>query len=213
MSPSKRVTPLWLMCPYDVSALDDAVVAEALRSHAAVTEPNGATDSRFYAGARHAAGLFAGALPQPESPVSTITFNSRRNNALAGRILQFGRAAGLPAQRSAKLAAAVDEVALAGLGHEGGVRVRIWQQDGAVICEVGDRGTIDDPLVGRSADLRAAEQGARNPTGERAVRPGPGPIQCRPVPLYASTAGSDPPALAAVGSDPNVSRSPDPLRR
>jgi anti-sigma regulatory factor (Ser/Thr protein kinase) len=144
-------TALWLICPYDVETLDDAVVAEALRSHSAVTEPNGSGGSRFYGGARHAAALFAADLPEPVSPVSTIRFNSRHNSASAGRILRYARAAGLPAQRSAKLAAAVDEVALSGLGHDGGVRIRLWQQDGAVVCEVGDRGTIDDPLVGRSA--------------------------------------------------------------
>lgn len=151
-------TALWLICPYDVGVLDDAVVAEALRSHSAVTEPNSSGGSQFYGGARHAAALFAAALPEPVSPVSTIKFNSRHNHASAGRILRYARAAGLPAQRSAKLAAAADEVALAGLGHDGGVRIRLWQQDGAVICEVGDRGTIDDPLVGRSATFGPAHR-------------------------------------------------------
>lgn len=156
-------TPLWLICPYDVQALDDGVIAEALRSHPTLVESPDSTTSRFYAGAQHAAALFAAALPQPEPPVRTITFDQRRADMVAGRILQYARAAGMPAQRSAKLAAAADEVARAGLGSAGGVQIRLWQQNDSVVCEVGDRGEIDDPLIGRSAGFgpHGRERGIR----------------------------------------------------
>ena len=156
-------TPLWLICPYDVDALDDAVVAESLRSHPTLTEAGSSQGSRFYAGARHATTMFARALPEPGSAVSTITLDHLRHGAAAGRILQYARVAGLSAGRSAKLAAAVDEVATMCAANEVGIRIRLWQQDGAVVCEVGDPVEVDDPLIGRSASFgpRSRERGIR----------------------------------------------------
>lgn len=156
-------TPLWLICPYDVEALDDAVVTESLRSHPTLTEAGSSQRSRFYGGARHAATMFARALPEPGSAIETITLDLSRQEAAADRILQFARTAGLPAGRSVKLAAAVDEVATVVAAGDAGLRIRLWQQDGAVVCEVGDAGEVDDPLIGRSTSFgpHSRERGIR----------------------------------------------------
>lgn len=165
-------TPLWLLCPYDITALDPAILDEAQRSHpflvgAKVSGTTGmsvvsvAADADF---TPHARELFAAELPEPvESPVTTMG-QARAGSDVATLVFDAATAAGLPAQRSAKLAAAVDEVANAGTRNSGAaVSIRLWQDQAALVCEVGDHGTIDDLLVGRGAALstRSRDRGIR----------------------------------------------------
>ena len=59
-------------------------------------------------------------------------------------------AAGLGPDRTADLVLAVDEIASNSLRHGGGRgTLRIWREDGALVCEVRDAGRIEDPLAGR----------------------------------------------------------------
>ena len=63
-------TPMWLICPYDVVALDDMVVAEARRSHPLLVDSGTGTysGSTDYGGAWHVQELFAAALAGPGEP-------------------------------------------------------------------------------------------------------------------------------------------------
>jgi anti-anti-sigma factor len=57
--------------------------------------------------------------------------------------------AGLPAPRAGDLVIAASEIAANTLRHTGGEGVvRIWAQDGEVICEFRDSGIIDNPRAG-----------------------------------------------------------------
>lgn len=57
--------------------------------------------------------------------------------------------AGLPAPRASDLVIAASEVAANTLRHAGGEgSVRVWAQDGEVICEFRDSGIISDPQAG-----------------------------------------------------------------
>lgn len=47
-------TPFWMLCPYDRSALDPAVIDEAARSHPVIVEPRVYRGSTLYGGAYHA---------------------------------------------------------------------------------------------------------------------------------------------------------------
>ena len=59
---------------------------------------------------------------------------------------------GLGRERGEDLVLAVAEAAANSVRHGGGRGIlRIWQDDGSVICELRDRGRIDDPLAGRRA--------------------------------------------------------------
>ena len=82
---------------------------------------------------------------------------------MATKILRFAAAAGIPAERSAKLATAIDELATAGWRDAGSVQIRLWREGGDAVCEVGDRGMVDDPLIGRASSLRpqSRERGIR----------------------------------------------------
>ena len=155
--------PLWLLCPYDVDALDAAVIAEAHRSHALVVESVGRAGSSGYGGSDHVMDLFAAALPEPAAPTTVLAFDGERHGEFAAAILGHAAAAGLPAQRSAKLAAAVDEIAMTAVRAAGAVTVRLWQDEGALVCQLDDAGIIDDPMIGRSASAppRSRERSIR----------------------------------------------------
>ena len=55
---------------------------------------------------------------------------------------------------------AANEAATNSIRHGGGQGVvRVWQQGEALICEVRDRGRIDQPLVGRRRPLTGSNGG------------------------------------------------------
>jgi anti-sigma regulatory factor (Ser/Thr protein kinase) len=65
---------------------------------------------------------------------------------VAGR----ARAAGLAASRCDDLVLAVNEVASNSVRHGGGRGdIRIWPEGDVLMCEVRDRGRLDDPMAGR----------------------------------------------------------------
>jgi anti-sigma regulatory factor (Ser/Thr protein kinase) len=65
-------------------------------------------------------------------------------------------ALGLPQERARDFALAVSEVASNSIRHGGGRGLlRMWVQDGSLVCELSDAGYIADPLAGK---LRPAER-------------------------------------------------------
>jgi anti-sigma regulatory factor (Ser/Thr protein kinase) len=135
-----------LLCPYDTAQLDAEVIAEAERSHPYV----GGAPSGAYRG-HEAVPHFAHPLPDPpadalEQPITPEGLSDLR--ALTEREAQR---AGLTDERVHDLVLAVHEIATNSVRHGGGTgTLRVWRDDGAVVCEVRDRGRIaQQPLVGR----------------------------------------------------------------
>ena len=143
-------TPLWLLCPYDVAALPEAVIDEAHRSHPVVVQGARHWGSTIYGGAHHVAAIFESDLPPAGSYVSHRRFG--REQLAAVRVAVRARAvrAGLSNDRTEDLALAVHEVAVNSVEHGGGTGVlRTWEDERALVFEVRDAGRIEDPLVGR----------------------------------------------------------------
>ena len=68
--------------------------------------------------------------------------------------------AGLTGSRARDLVLAASEVAANTLCHtDGEGMVRVWAQQGEVICEFRDAGVISDPLVGLARPADAADGG------------------------------------------------------
>jgi len=166
-----QATPLWLICPYDIAELDKSVIDEAMRSHpflgpggpgddhphvgphraAEIVIPD---DRAVFGGTDHLAALFAADLPEPTSPTAELPTGDPA--ALADNVLQVAATAGLTTAQSARLATAIGEIVLAGSCASGGqVRVRVWQDEAALVCEVGDDGLVVDPMIGRGTDFAA----------------------------------------------------------
>ncbi len=140
--------PAWrLLCPYDTTALPDAVIDEALRSHPFVVQggERGPSD-------RYADGFERLDTPLPEPPAAKVELPFDADGLSDGRYLVYCRAAeaGLSVARTNDLVLAVNEILTNSVRHGGGSGVlRIWQEDGAVVCEVEDRGRIADLLADR----------------------------------------------------------------
>lgn len=128
--------PGWtLMCPYDAGALSDEVLSAAAHSHQAPAAPGA---------------LLEGSLPPPSGASFGLRFG--RSELRQVRLLVSERAgtAGLDSRRTEDLVLAACELATNSVQHGGGEgELRVWYEDGRLICDVRDPGRIDDPLVGR----------------------------------------------------------------
>jgi anti-sigma regulatory factor (Ser/Thr protein kinase) len=144
-------SPAWqLLCPYDTSALPDAVIDEALRSHPIVLSGPERTESEGFRGLEASGRPFDAPLADPPPTAVELPFD--RNSLVDGRYLVYCRAAdaGLSEARTNDLVLAVNEILTNSVRYGGGGGVlRIWQDDRTLVCEVEDRGLIDDPLVDR----------------------------------------------------------------
>jgi anti-sigma regulatory factor (Ser/Thr protein kinase) len=151
--------PVAIQCPYDTRRLDAAVVADAERTHPEVV----------CAGHRHASPAYDdphtvyAAREHPLSPPADGAQERPVTGDLAG-LRRFIRAhaeqAALDADRVTDLLIAATEAAANTLLHGGEPGVlRIWREDGDLVCEIADLGRIEDPLVGRRVPDARAEGG------------------------------------------------------
>lgn len=137
---------LTLMCPYDTSALNDEVLAQAERSHPYCSHVQGRSAS-----ARFAPGNpLEGSLPEREVPAATLGFGKSDLRTVRRAVTDLAHSAGLDRRRNEDLVLAVCEVATNSIQHGGGGgHLEIWRDGEELVCDVHDFGRIEDPLVGR----------------------------------------------------------------
>lgn len=143
--------PDWtLLCPYDVATLPDEVIAEAWRSHPVVHHDGAADRSPTVQGAEWATAHLADPLPVPPAGSDQLRFGVDGVRHVRDYVSAHMVAADLDAVRSFDLLIAVSEIATNSLQHGGGQgTVTVWHDAETFVCEVADRGVLDDPLVGR----------------------------------------------------------------
>ncbi len=140
--------PWRLLCPYDVSALPEPVVAEALRNHPIVVR-HGVTAGS--AECRHdMAHVLGEPLPEPDAVLAELDFDASTLPGVRDLVRRYaeGRSG---AARVDDFVLATYEAATNSVRHAGGHgSLRLWSTDDALVCEVRDSGRIADPLVGRA---------------------------------------------------------------
>ena len=142
--------PFWLLCPYDTTALEADVVDEARRSHPFVASAAGQEPSPTYAGLEGATATLDAPLSEPPVDAAELQFEAGTLDALRRVVADHAADAGLPESRRVDLVVAANEVATNSVKYGGGHGVlRIWSDARRLICEVRDRGRLDDPLVDR----------------------------------------------------------------
>jgi anti-sigma regulatory factor (Ser/Thr protein kinase) len=143
--------PDWrLLCPYDLETLDPAAIAAARLTHPSLVRDGISRRNDAYRSPERASGPFAGSLPAPAREPEELAFTA--NGLAALRMLAYKRAAaaGIEQEPSEDFVLAVNELATNSVQHGGGGgTLAIWNEPGALVAEVRDRGHIDDPLVGR----------------------------------------------------------------
>ncbi|MBT2455777.1 anti-sigma factor RsbA family regulatory protein [Streptomyces sp. ISL-86] len=137
-----------ILCPYDTSRLSRRALDDARTTHPLVIEGGTTRTSRSYSPA-HALAACNQLLPRPSAAPA---FAFAADHLAAARAFAAGHAAaaGLTARRQDDLAMVLGELTANSIIHGGGSGIlRIWVDGGLLVCEVQDRGHIDDPLAGR----------------------------------------------------------------
>lgn len=137
-----------ILCPYDAARLSPEVLDEAARTHPVLRDDAGERPSGEYAPE-----LVLDACNRPfDEPGSCVSLPFDRTDLSAARALAVREAArlGIDGDRLDDIRLAVTELGANSLDHGGGSgTVRVWDDDGLLVCEVADKGHITDPLAGR----------------------------------------------------------------
>jgi anti-sigma regulatory factor (Ser/Thr protein kinase) len=150
-----------LLCPYDASALEAGVLADARHNHPHLSEGGRRRASDDYTDAATVLD-WDGELPEPRDITSELPFTRRDLQLVRAFVGDRARMAGLGDERTADLVLAVNELASNTIRHGGGYGVlRTWRENGALLVEVADEGHIEDPLAGRerAPDLNGGGRG------------------------------------------------------
>ena len=139
----------WLVCPYDTAGLSPDIVAEARKTHPRVIE-EGVVQAAASGVAASTAGRFDMPFPEPARPMDAIGYDLHSLAKVRLFVADRANRAGLDSERTEELVLAVNEAASNSIRHGGGHGIlRIWEQEGVLLCELRDGGYINDPLVGR----------------------------------------------------------------
>jgi anti-sigma regulatory factor (Ser/Thr protein kinase) len=143
---------LWLICPYDTTALTAAVLDEAHRNHPLVHQGGVRGKNDRYRDVASVGNPPGAPLSEPPDSTLEVRFDAGCLTTLRALVAERAREAGLNADREADLVLSVNEIAANSIQYAGGSgTLYIWRDDDALVCEVHDKGTITDPLVGRLA--------------------------------------------------------------
>jgi anti-sigma regulatory factor (Ser/Thr protein kinase) len=139
-----------LLCPYDVEALDPAVVARARCTHPLVQDEHGTVRSTAFHGLEAACEPCCAPLPAVPAEAQVIAIMPAGLATMRAAVGRRAARAGLTPARSADLVLAVNELATNSIRHGGGAgTLAVWDTSSALVCEVTDTGRIDHPLAGR----------------------------------------------------------------
>lgn len=139
-----------LLCPYDVSALDAEDVEEAERTHPFVSDLESFRDSGSYRGIDAIAAPFADELGEPPARADELAFDADSLAEVRELVARRAEQVGLVGSRAENLVLAANEIATNSIRHGGGSGVlRLWEEDGVLLCQIEDRGRIELPLAGR----------------------------------------------------------------
>ncbi len=145
-----------LVCPYDIGALAPDVVADARRTHPFVADEPSADYCAFDGTA-----AFAARLPDLLTEPVVLGFGPNDLARVRSVVRRSAELAGLGRERVADLVVVVNELATNSLRHGGGEgTLLVWPGLDGVVCEVRDRGRIDNPMVGRELPP-TGDQGGR----------------------------------------------------
>ena len=141
-----------LLCPYDSVHLERDVIEEAERAHPWV----GAAESPRYRGCDDPPPQLSEPLPPAPGRPAEHVVRWDTLGSIRALVAEHAREAGVSEERAGDLVLATHEVATNSIRHGGGEGVlRVWHDRDTVVCEISDRGRLDEPLAGRARpDLR-----------------------------------------------------------
>ncbi|WP_328917275.1 MULTISPECIES: sensor histidine kinase [unclassified Streptomyces] len=137
-----------ILCPYDAGGLDADVLSDAYATHPVVIEGGRRRTSTRYA-PESVVATYNVPLPEP-GRAARFAFDDERLRGARQFAVEAAAELGVTGSRLDDLAIAVAELTTNSVLHGGGSGViRVWSEDGQVVCEVRDAGRLSDPLAGR----------------------------------------------------------------
>lgn len=151
-----------LLCPYDTGSLPPDILAEAKRSHPILVDGDGqVSGSEAYLAEHPSPARMDQPLRLPPMDAKEFAFDSKPGalGIVRNIVWQYAVRAGLSNLAVEGLTVAINEIATNSVRHGGGRgTLRLWIEDGTVVCEVNDAGHLTgSSLVGRR--LPPFEQG------------------------------------------------------
>lgn len=142
------VRGLSILCPYDVDTLGPAVIEAARESHPLLVQDAARWESAEYRGETAGAPLHE-PLPEPPSDAVKTVLDADSAVSIRRLVSRRGSEINLSRARTDDMALATIAVAdsLQRSGGEGDLR--IWDEAGALVCEVRHPGATAHPLAGR----------------------------------------------------------------
>ncbi|MET9341280.1 sensor histidine kinase [Nonomuraea sp. NPDC003804] len=137
-----------IVCPYDAKRLEPEILDDAALTHPLLQDAEGERASTAYAPMRVIEGYN---VPLYEPPAAVaLSFDSTNLGQVRHLANEWATAAGLTGTRLDDVQLTVSELGANSLDHGGGAGVlRLWHEEGRMVCEVSDAGHITDPLAGR----------------------------------------------------------------
>jgi MEDS: MEthanogen/methylotroph, DcmR Sensory domain/Histidine kinase-like ATPase domain len=137
-----------LLCPYDTEGLAPDVLREAHRSHPFMAGGGSPSDVACL-GPDTMAAPFRALLPEPGSEPSELEVDGAPGPGVRRLLAEHAAAAGVDAARTDDLTIAIAAVTHGLRRPDRPSRLRLWEEPGAVVAEIGDLAGVDDPLAGR----------------------------------------------------------------
>ncbi|MEU1506939.1 sensor histidine kinase [Kitasatospora sp. NPDC005748] len=151
-----------ILCPYDVTALPMAVVADARRTHPTLWDDGKDLTSALYADPALVSADCDQPLPEPVG-ATALAYSTGQLAQIRHHAETWARSTALTPARQGDLVLAVSEATANSLAHGGGSgTLRLWTgENAAVIAEIHDDGHLSDPLAGRHRPRLASTGGGR----------------------------------------------------
>jgi anti-sigma regulatory factor (Ser/Thr protein kinase) len=153
INPAFQGRNVTILCPYDADHLDEQVLTDAYATHPLIISGGKERPSTAYA-PEHVVARYNQPLEQPAAAEELLFHADQLPDA---RHFAVGHAArlGLSGIRLEDVALIVAELTANSVVHGGGFgTLRMWADDGQVVCEVRDHGHLSDPLAGRRPPAR-----------------------------------------------------------
>ena len=140
-----------LLCPYDLDGLDNHLIEAAYRSHPLVSDESATSSNAEVDATRTPQDSFDGALAHPAGEVTEMRFTAAELSALRQLLSAWALSQRLGSQPVEDLVLAVNELATNSVRYGGGHgTMLLWREQDTLLCEIRDRGYIEDPLIGRT---------------------------------------------------------------
>jgi anti-sigma regulatory factor (Ser/Thr protein kinase) len=150
-----------ILCPYDSRSLEPEVLRDAGRTHPALIASGVRAPSTLYCDPAEVVADFNRPLPCPEHATFVLDFAGMDDLPLVRTFVRrHASEAGLSHDRSIDLAMAANEIATNTVRHAGGAgSVRVWADNGHVLCDITDGGYVEGTVAGRLTPPVTSEGG------------------------------------------------------